>query len=536
MGCVYLGVDEERSARVAIKVLSKQTDESMQRFRAEVRAVSLISHVNIVNLLDVAELPDGRPYMVMELVEGQSLRDAAPLSSVETIVRVCAEVLSALEAAHAIGIVHRDLKPDNIMVTRAGHAKVLDFGVAKLAPGVGGGNTPRTAEGLTMGTPAYMAPEQVIGGTVDARTDVYTMGVVLFEALTGRRPFTGANDVEVMRAHRDVQPPRPRSIASKIPVAVEDVILCALAKHPAKRFQSAREMARALVDAAEGRVSVKKLASADETPTPRERPAVPPPPSRIPAMIAVAAIAVAATVAFTIARARKKSHEVSPDTVHDASEPETLDAGLADDVRDVIVDAGDVVIDAGDVAVDASVDAVMPDKIEVRPAKLALPAPITRAPDFSTDAFDPLVYLPRATQLAKQLAADAQLVQIQGTPVSTAHVVDLSRAQRLVEYRYVSALAAKVASTDKPCLVVVSISPAGAQARVETDKRCAHKPIATPRCSLKKLRDVMASAYANDSFSTSDLSFVFRGTWSVMALENTDLPHDRPSRLELPDC
>jgi hypothetical protein len=527
MGCVYLGVDEERAARVAIKVLSKQTDESMQRFRAEARAVSLISHFNIVNLVDVAELPDGRPYMVMELVEGQSLRDAAPGASIETIVRVCSEVLSALEAAHAIGIVHRDLKPDNIMVTRAGHAKVLDFGVAKLAPGVGGGHTPRTAEGLTMGTPAYMAPEQVIGGTVDARTDVYTMGVVLFEALTGRRPFSAGSDVEVMRAHRDKQPPRPRTLAPKIPTAVEDVILRALAKDPAKRFQSARAMASALLDAVEGRASAKQLARADEVPTPRERPAAPAPPSRIPAMIAVAAIAIAATVVFTIARARKKSQELPPD----AAIVVAIDASLEIDASEAPVVDATVVMPA------PPIDAALPDRVDVRPVKATLPDPITRAADFSTEAFDPLAYLARAAELAKQLAADARLVEIQARPVSTAHSVDLSRTQAHVEYRYLSESGAKAAPFGgaRPCLVVVNISRSGARARVETDKRCAMKPISAPRCSLKRLREVMTSAYSNDSGGELDISFTFRGSWSVIAIPS-ERPRDRSPRMEIPDC
>jgi predicted Ser/Thr protein kinase len=558
MGCVYLGVDEERSSRVAIKVLSKQTPESMQRFRAEARAVSLISHFNIVNLVDVAELPDGRPYMVMELVEGQSLRDAAPNASVETIVRICGEVLAALEAAHAIGIVHRDLKPDNIMVTRAGHAKVLDFGVAKLAPGVGGGNTPRTAEGLTMGTPAYMAPEQVIGGVVDARTDVYTMGVVLFEVLTGERPFSGASDVEVMRAHRDRPPPRPRTLAPAIPAGVEIVILRALAKDPVKRYQSARAMAAALVDAIEGRAP-KKLASADETPTPRERPAAPAPRSRVPAMIAVVAIVIAATVVFTIARARRNAQPAAADAaivadaaqlaiVEDAVQPAIVgdaaptDANIAnDDATDGantlrVADAG--APDDAALAVDASVDAAVatgPDAKPARPAKAVLPPPITRAPDFAADAFDPIGYLGRATELAKQVAPDAQLFEFQAVPITPAHVIDLSRQRRRVEYRYFSAAGAKAPPIDgqPPCVVVVSVSPAGAQARLETNKRCAMmKPVQAPRCTLKRLRETFVAIFSNDTTPTVDIGVTFRGRWTVVAY----IPNDKPQRMEIPDC
>ena len=521
MGCVYLGVDAERSARVAIKVLSKQTPDSMQRFRAEARAVSLISHFNIVNLVDVSELPDGRPYMVMELVEGQSLRDAAPTASVGDIARICGEVLAALDAAHAIGIVHRDLKPDNIMVTRAGHAKVLDFGVAKLAPGVGGGNTPRTKEGLTMGTPAYMAPEQVMGNAVDARTDVYTMGVVLFEALTGQRPFATGSDVEVMRAHRDRPPPRPRALVPTIPAALEIVILRALAKDPAKRFQSAREMASALADAVQGRPSATKVTS--EPPPPRPAPA--PPPSRVPAMIAVAVIAIAATAAFIIARARRDAHRPPADAALviplDAADPDApVDATI-------VVDAAP----ATDAAIDAAgIDAAVAEPRSVKQA--ALPAPITRAPDFAPEAFDPLAYLPRASELARKLAADAQLVEIQLKPVAPSNVVDLSRVRRLVEYRYVSAAGAKAAlvGDGHPCAIVVRVSPAGAEARVETDKRCAMKPIAAPRCTLPRLRKIIDSAYSYEGIEDAEIELTFRGRWIVRA------EVDPPLRMDVPDC
>src|SRR5512140_1032691 len=197
MGRVYLAVQPAIGSRVAIKILSEEcrnSPELVERFFSEARAVNLVSHENITSVLDMAVLPDGRPYIVMEFVEGQTLADLvratqAPLGGV---VQVMSEVLSALSAAHAIGIVHRDLKPDNILVTVEGHAKVLDFGIAKLAPGLRDLG-PQTKTGAILGTPAYMAPEQISGaGNVDARTDIYAAGIVLFEAVTGRQPFTGA--------------------------------------------------------------------------------------------------------------------------------------------------------------------------------------------------------------------------------------------------------------------------------------------------------------------------------------------------------
>src|SRR5262249_23099891 len=149
-----------------------RNQEALERFFAEARAVNLIRHEGIVNVIDMAVLGDGRPYIIMEVVEGGTLADAlraGPLP-LRGPVPLVSEVFSALAAAHAIGIVHRDLKPDNVLITAEGHAKVLDFGVAKLAPGLQRGLSPRTQTGALLGTPQYMAPEQIHGsGTVDAR-------------------------------------------------------------------------------------------------------------------------------------------------------------------------------------------------------------------------------------------------------------------------------------------------------------------------------------------------------------------------------
>ena len=531
MGRVYLGVDPERSTRVAIKVLSKQTPELLQRFFAEARAVSLISHFNIVNLLDLSELPDGRPYMVMELVEGESLRDAAPTATLSQLGKLLGDVLAALQAAHAIGIVHRDLKPDNIMVTRAGHAKVLDFGVAKLAPGVGGGHTPRTQEGTTMGTPAYMAPEQVTGGAVDARTDVYAMGIVLFEALTGKRPFSGATDFDVMRAHRDRPPPSARTLRPSLPRAVDEVILRALAKNPARRYQSASAMAAALAAAVDGRELGDGGPPSSPSHDDRETVAghrSAPKRSRIPTVIAMASIAIAATTVFVISRARRDArHDVA--NVSDAA---LLEAGI-----DAPVDAMPI-----DAAPDA--DAASGTAIDVAPAPRAiadvspptLPPPISRAPDFEGDAFDPLAYLPRATHLARELAPDAQLVSFFATPLVLRNVVDLERVKTSVRYVFVTAAgaAAPAIGDARPCLVTVQVSAKSVTAKVMTDKRCAMKPSTTPRCTLAQVRARVDSAYGADGTRDIDLSiewrhdqWVVRGPLSVGGAEAT---------MEMADC
>ena len=256
MGQVYLAVQPMIGSRVAIKVLSNECTripELLERFFAEARAVNMIKHESIVSVIDMAQLPDGRPYIIMEFVEGQTLGEIVRggIAPIGGVVQVMTEMLSALGAAHALGIVHRDLKPDNVLITAEGHAKVLDFGIAKLAPGLSNVMSPRTATGALLGTPAYMAPEQISGaGTVDARTDLYAVGVVLFEAVTGRPPFQGETLYDLMHAHLEVAPPSARALRPDLPVAIERVIMTALEKLPARRFQNAAAMTQALHDAA----------------------------------------------------------------------------------------------------------------------------------------------------------------------------------------------------------------------------------------------------------------------------------------------
>ena len=247
MGRVYLAVHPEIGSRVAIKVLSDEWADApdvLDRFFAEARTVNLISHDNIIKVLDLDRTPAGRPYIVMEYVEGKTLREVIALGEAPLggVAHVMTEVLLALEAAHRAGVVHRDLKPDNVMVTASGHAKVLDFGIAKLATD----RSLRTRTGAAVGTPPYMAPEQILGEPLDGRTDLYAAGVMLYELVTGTRPFDGATDFQIMQAHLSAVPPAPRALRPDLPEAIEAVILQALAKKPAERFDSARAMAHAI--------------------------------------------------------------------------------------------------------------------------------------------------------------------------------------------------------------------------------------------------------------------------------------------------
>jgi hypothetical protein len=293
MGRVYLGVQPAIGARVAVKVLAHELSgdpRAVERFFAEARAVNLIHHENIVDVLDLAQLPDGRPYIVMEYLAGITLGAAiahpqpVPLG---TLARLTAEVLDALAAVHAAGVVHRDLKPDNVFVTPAGRAKVLDFGLAKLVSS----DVRLTRSGTVVGTPAYMSPEQVGDEALDGRSDLYSVGVMLYQAATGRLPFETRVAFAMFQHHRETPPPAPRAARPELPAAYEAVILRALAKAPADRFASAHEMAAALTAAAAGLpadafaplpahalADAARLGSADthadaadRSPTPRDR-------------------------------------------------------------------------------------------------------------------------------------------------------------------------------------------------------------------------------------------------------------------------
>jgi serine/threonine protein kinase len=256
MGRVYKGVHPQIGSRVAIKVLSyecAQRQDLVERFFSEARAVNLIRHESIVNVLDLSTLPDGRPYIVMEYLDGAPLANivekAGPLP-LGSLARLMAEVLEALGAAHAKGIVHRDLKPDNIYITPGGRPKVLDFGIAKLHQNMGVGSATQT--GSLLGTPHYMSPEQAMGRGVDLRTDLYAIGVILFVCATGRRPFHADSLFDLLRKHVDEPPPSPRALRPDLPPMYEQIILRALEKNPDMRWQNTLALSSALQQATHG--------------------------------------------------------------------------------------------------------------------------------------------------------------------------------------------------------------------------------------------------------------------------------------------
>jgi serine/threonine-protein kinase len=264
MGVVYAARDERLARTVALKLMSPvaQGDVARQRFWREARAAASLNHPNVCQIYEIGE-DGGTLFIAMELLEGESLSDGlrrGPLHFVEAL-RVAAGMLAALSALHGRGLVHRDLKPSNVFLAPHG-VKLLDFGLARPEPGGLSATIDLTRSGVVIGTPRYMAPEQVAGGAVDARADLFAAGAILFEMLAGRPAFAGETVVDVLHATLHDQP--PALTGSPAVAAVDRVIRRALAKRPADRFPSAGEMAEELRrvrgrEGDEGRVVARPL-------------------------------------------------------------------------------------------------------------------------------------------------------------------------------------------------------------------------------------------------------------------------------------
>jgi serine/threonine protein kinase len=254
MGDVYLAEDTRLGRRVALKLLPAVfTDDRdrLRRFEQEARATSALNHPNILTIYEIGHVDDIH-FIAMEFIDGEMLRQqmAGRMVPIGAVLTVAEQVAAALDAAHAVGIVHRDLKPENIMVRRDGYVKIVDFGLAKLTiphtdgtPALGRGLAKtETTPGVVMGTVSYMSPEQVRGLQVDARTDLWSLGVVLYEMLTGRVPFEGPTPSDVLAAILQWEPPPVSHYASEVPEALVWIVTKALTKAREERYQTAREM------------------------------------------------------------------------------------------------------------------------------------------------------------------------------------------------------------------------------------------------------------------------------------------------------
>ncbi len=266
-GTVYEAQHKILGRKVAVKILRRQLAASPQmvaRFVQEARAVNMIKHPNIVDVSDFGELPDGRPFHVMELLEGRDLRSILtergrfpPAEVLEILEPVC----SALQAAHDHGIVHRDLKASNIFISSGPEkrVKLLDFGIAKLMH-PDAGEAGLTVVGTRLGTSYTMAPEQIRGEAIDPRTDIYALGVVLYHLLTGQYPFRAETMTEIERQHMEAPPPRPSQMAAISP-ALDAVVLRCMEKTADRRFPTVKAFMEALREAAGTKVAAAEAAA-----------------------------------------------------------------------------------------------------------------------------------------------------------------------------------------------------------------------------------------------------------------------------------
>jgi serine/threonine protein kinase len=247
MGTVYRARDVELDEQVAIKTLRPElvTDETLvERFKTEIRLARRISHRNVVRTHDLGEW-NGIYFLTMEYVEGLTVRDLLDQRGrleVSSTLAIARQLAESLEVAHGQGVIHRDIKPQNMLLDADGVLKVMDFGVARLAERT----STLTEAGLIIGTPSYMAPEQLLADSIDARADLYAVGVVLFECLTGRLPFEARSTISLVAKVLNDPPPPPLDLNVEIPPPLSGLVLDLLAKKPDDRVQSARELSERL--------------------------------------------------------------------------------------------------------------------------------------------------------------------------------------------------------------------------------------------------------------------------------------------------
>jgi eukaryotic-like serine/threonine-protein kinase len=305
MADVYLAEDQELGRRVAIKILNSRhgnDDQFIERFRREAKNAAALNHPNIVSIYDRGEAEDTY-YIAMEFLDGRTLKElivgrgAAPIN---VAIEYARQILSALRFAHRHGIVHRDIKPHNVLVDGEGRVKVTDFGIARA------GSSQMTETGSIVGTAQYLSPEQARGGEVDPRSDLYSLGVVLYELLTGKTPFEGETPVEIAMKHLSNPPRPPSKLREDVPRELDMVVLRALAKNPDDRYQSADQMEADLERVARG-ASVS-AATVDTATQVMSRPAT------------AAAVAGSATAATMIASPPSAAAAPPPAMVEDEDE------------------------------------------------------------------------------------------------------------------------------------------------------------------------------------------------------------------------
>ena len=311
MGVVYQAHDPQIDRLVALKVLRPDrvtTEAFLQRFMKEAKAIGRLSHPNMVVVYDVGE-DHGTVYIAMEFLEGKPLNEIIQIDSFqpEEIVELGVQVAEALDYAHRKGIIHRDIKPSNIIVQPDGHIKITDFGIAHIEDPEA---TQQTQAGEILGTPAYMSPEQVLSQPVDGRSDLFSLGVILYELATGKRPFQGENLAAMFRMITGEEPPEPIKLNPALPKELSRDIMRCLAKSPEQRFATGKDLAEAL------RRSVRVA-----TPAPEPVPPAPKPPWRV-LISSLAAVLLAGIIGFAVYHAIIKPKPAPVVVAPEPSKPE----------------------------------------------------------------------------------------------------------------------------------------------------------------------------------------------------------------------
>ncbi len=530
MGDVWLGIHTTLGNSVAVKLLNAAATREpggIERFANEARAVAAIGHENIAGVIDHDQLPDGTPYIVMEYVEGTTLREllveagALPL---RRCAELCIDVLAALSAAHVKGIVHRDLKPENVRVTPNGRAKVLDFGVAKLL----GKPTPSLTQGAIIGTPHYMAPEQIASGPIDGRADLYAVGVMLFECVTGQRPFEAENMVALLEKQVNAAPPWPSKLRPGLPPSLEHVILKALEKKPERRFASADEMSaalRALVPALDGSGPALTVTPV-YTPTRKEaatpQPVPPPPqPEQRPSRLKWLAFA-ASLFAIGLAAVVVTQRPTTPMPVEVVPPPpqQPPPSPLVGEKAEVRGPESDPAPAPPTIKPKPVPKPSPPKPIEPPPAHSTAPSP--QPPDYDPKRFEVLGYLPKAKARALELMSDAVLINLDVEGVGADGTADLTLSREFeANYWFRSPARSKVdprlpdRDQDIPCKVYVEVTAKGVETRiVDSFDGCKEKLLPQPRCSMA---EVMKRGIAEGAKPTKvgKVTFLSDGTWMV---------------------
>ncbi len=542
MGKVYKGVHPSIKSRVAIKVLSAACaadPHQVQRFFAEARAVNLIKHDNIVEVMDLAVLDNGRPYILMEYLEGQSLHQALAQRvrfQPEVIAEVIIEVLAGLSAAHSRHIVHRDIKPENIFLTKSGRIKLLDFGIAKLQPDIAKLDS-ATKTGTLLGTPHYMAPEQAVCMPVDARSDLYAVGLVLYEGVTGVRPFDAPSLFELLKQHVERTPQTPSSLVPGLPEAYDEVILRAVKKDPADRFQSAEEFIQALAEAMEvsprtttasAPIAISELATAETLPSSKPFPAVSP---------------VEGATGGSSPVVPAESPNLAKEEVSGRTKRPFVVVGLA---LAVVIGIGASFLAGRSTSQTGLIEPTTPAKRSSVPIattssearSLAVSRPCVNSPALQQAAakydrgrFDPSAFLLEAHALVKDVYEDAALVSFNASGVSSVGRLNLDAKDRLESHT-----AYLFYSPAKQKCISVMVSGLGVLCTISASRNCGSLPLPLPKCTLAQVIAKASKGWTMRHKPLARLSYLTGAgpvpRWAVIRgqVKETDVPDDcKPS-------